>query len=263
MAPWMFRTDRETRRTGGWNFGRCMVAAAVAASLPGCAWQSRPQPEPEPEREAVQIIDAPLPPDEPRPVAEPAAAPPPPAPEPPRKTAHDEVTILPKKDGSIGGVVVRQGDTAVLLDKPYASALVEGEGMIRESVADPAQIARDYSDALLALPAEPAKFLLYFEEATDQLTAESQQEIDRIIADLADRPAPEISVIGHTDTVGTDAYNDKLSLQRAEHVRADFIRRGIPEERITASGRGKRELLVQTPDGVAEPQNRRVEIDVR
>ena len=81
--------------------------------------------------------------------------------------------------------------------------------------------------------------------------------------DLANRPAPEISVIGNTDSVGTTQYNDELSLQRAEHVRSVFIERGIPEASISAAGRGKRELLVPTADGVAEPQNRRVEINVR
>jgi len=70
-------------------------------------------------------------------------------------------------------------------------------------------------------------------------------------------------VAGHTDAVGTDQYNDALSLRRAERVSALLVARGIPSDRITAVGRGKRELLVPTPDGVAEPRNRRVEITVR
>ena len=68
---------------------------------------------------------------------------------------------------------------------------------------------------------------------------------------------------GHTDTVGTDQYNDALSLRRAERVRALLIGRGIAPDSVGAIGRGKRELRVPTPDGVAEPRNRRVEITVR
>ena len=80
---------------------------------------------------------------------------------------------------------------------------------------------------------------------------------------MATRPSPEILVIGHTDAVGAGQYNDKLSMQRAERVRAELVLRGIAEDSITVTGRGKREPLVPTDDGVAEPQNRRVEINVR
>ena len=57
--------------------------------------------------------------------------------------------------------------------------------------------------------------------------------------------------------------NDALALRRAETVRAMLIARGVAPENIVAVGRGKRELLVPTADGVAEPRNRRVEIVVR
>jgi outer membrane protein OmpA-like peptidoglycan-associated protein len=70
-------------------------------------------------------------------------------------------------------------------------------------------------------------------------------------------------VIGHTDSVGTLAYNDRLSLARAERVREMLVAMGIPAARIQAAGRGKRELLVPTDDNVAEARNRRVEINVR
>jgi outer membrane protein OmpA-like peptidoglycan-associated protein len=173
------------------------------------------------------------------------------------------VTILPKKDGSIGGVVVRQEGVAVLLDKAYATALIEGPGMVTESTYDAELAEQDFAVVLAALPGEPAKFLLYFLEARDELTPESEAEVEKIFAELATRPAPEILVIGHTDAVGAGQYNDKLSLQRAEHVRAELIRRGIGEDSISVEGRGKREPLVTTADGIAEPMNRRVEINVR
>ena len=82
---------------------------------------------------------------------------------------------------------------------------------------------------------------------------------------MARRPAPEVVVIGHTDTTGSDDYNDRLSLQRAERIRARLLQRGlgIPPDNVVAVGRGKRELLVPTPDQVAEPKNRRVELHIR
>jgi outer membrane protein OmpA-like peptidoglycan-associated protein len=105
--------------------------------------------------------------------------------------------------------------------------------------------------------------MLYFVEATDQFTAESQALVEQVFRAIATRPAPELTVAGHTDTIGTDEFNDALSLRRAERVRTLLIARGIPPDSITAVGRGERELLVPTPDGVAEPRNRRVEITLR
>ena len=95
------------------------------------------------------------------------------------------------------------------------------------------------------------------------MTRESDTEIGHIFTDLTTRPAPEIRVIGHTDTVGTKEYNDKLSLQRAARVRTEMIQRGIAKDQIALEGRGERELLVNTADGTDEPRNRRVEINVR
>jgi len=77
------------------------------------------------------------------------------------------------------------------------------------------------------------------------------------------RPVPDIAVTGHTDTVGTSEYNDRLSMQRAERVKGFLTGIGIPSDRIQTAGRGKRELLVPTADNIDEPRNRRVEINVR
>jgi len=74
---------------------------------------------------------------------------------------------------------------------------------------------------------------------------------------------PDVLVIGHTDTVGSDQANDALGQQRADIVRAALIRLGVPADDIRALSRGKRNLAVPTANGVAEPLNRRVEIIVR
>lgn len=87
--------------------------------------------------------------------------------------------------------------------------------------------------------------------------------IDDALAELARHPAADIVVVGHTDALGSDATNDALALKRAQTVRASILGRGIAADSVSAVGRGKRELLVPTPDGVAEPRNRRVEILVR
>jgi len=84
-----------------------------------------------------------------------------------------------------------------------------------------------------------------------------------VLAEVAQRPAAEVVVIGHTDRVGAELENDNLSLQRARRVKTLLIPLGIPADRIVTAGRGEREPIVPTADNVDEPKNRRVEINVR
>ena len=86
---------------------------------------------------------------------------------------------------------------------------------------------------------------------------------DRIKAQLVSRSAPEVQVIGHADRVGSVADNDILARTRADSVSKILVEAGIPADLIAVSSRGEREPAIATPDGVAEPLNRRVEISVR
>jgi outer membrane protein OmpA-like peptidoglycan-associated protein len=240
----VFFFDTGLCRSVAWHLLRCGLVISLVASLAGCSWSwpwSWYHRAPDPEPETVQYSYAAL----------------------TQRTAHDQITILPKEDGSIGGVVVRQDGIEVLLDKPYATALIQGPGLVSKSTYDAELARKDFETVLSALPERPAHFLLFFLEDSDEMTPESDEEVGRIFAEVSTRPAPDVLVIGHTDAVGTGQHNDKLSLQRAERVRAELIRLGMPEDSIDVEGRGKREPLVNTPDGVAEPRNRRVEIEVR
>ncbi len=172
------------------------------------------------------------------------------------------VVLLPEKDGRATAVTVRQGDKEVVLDQPYAAAHTRTDGP-RAYTSSPQEVEARFGAALGAQPARRDSFTLYFVENSDQLTDESKQALASALADIAKHPVPDIVVIGHTDTVGSDAANDALALRRAEAMRAVLIAQGIPAASIVAVGRGKRELLVPTADNVSEPRNRRVEIIVR
>jgi len=99
-----------------------------------------------------------------------------------------------------------------------------------------------------------------FDEAS--LTSEARQVIAQAADEWRRSGAALVSVVGHTDTVGSEAYNLELSERRAESVAQELIRQGVPAAEITTIGRGESDLLVPTGDGVAEPQNRRVEIEI-
>lgn len=180
------------------------------------------------------------------------------------QASNDLVVLLPKANGSVGAVVVRSADTAdVVLDKPYAAARIEGAGHVQPLTYNADRAKKEFGAALNALPARPVTYLVYFLEGKDELTPDSEREVERIFADITARPDPEISVVGHTDAVGTMQYNDQLSLQRAQRVREDLTRRGVPAKYIKLAGRGKRDPVVRTAAGAPEPMNRRVEIIVR
>ena len=225
---------------------------AFVTLLAACAQQT-PQPKPIAKPEPLPVQSVP---------SKPEATQPGPAPVP-RVTRNDQVIVLPKADGSVGAVVVRQNGIEIVLDKPYASAVIEGPGQVRQLTSDAGFVKEKFATALAALPAKPASFLLYFLKGKDEFTPQSKREFEKIFAELAKRPAAEIAVIGHTDTFASAKFNDKLSLQRAKRVRQLLVARGIPAGSISAAGRGKRELLIPTSDKVHEPKNRRVEINVR
>jgi outer membrane protein OmpA-like peptidoglycan-associated protein len=172
------------------------------------------------------------------------------------------VVLLPEKDGRQTAVSVRQGDKEVILDQPYAAARTPSQGP-RAYVASPQEVGTQFGPALAAQPARAASFTLYFVEGKDEFTEQSKQVVYRILTEIAQRPVPDVLVIGHTDTVGSDQANDVLGQQRADIVRAALIRLGVPADDIRALSRGKRSLAVPTASGVAEPLNRRVEIIVR
>jgi outer membrane protein OmpA-like peptidoglycan-associated protein len=116
---------------------------------------------------------------------------------------------------------------------------------------------------LADLPPAPATYTLFFQEGTAQLTPASKPVIDTLRAELSRRSGAEVQVTGHTDREGSDEDNDVLSQRRAEEVLGILAGEGIPRELMTAVGRGERQPKVVTPDGVAEPANRRVEVTVR
>ena len=177
-------------------------------------------------------------------------------------TQQGSVVLLPERDGNNTAVVVSQGGAQVPLGQPYAAAhLTSGGPQAYQSSAQ--EVQRYFGAALAAQPLPPAQFTLYFVEGKDEFTAESKALIDRVFAEIAKRPVPDVLVIGHTDKVGGDAFNDPLSRQRAEVVRNALLARGMAGDKVVAIGRGKREPVVATADGVAEARNRRVEIQVR
>jgi len=172
--------------------------------------------------------------------------------------------VLPNADGSpgSGAISVNDGKTTTALDKPFAAAeLRQGSTAAVDIGAGDAHAI--FNQAKGARPILPHRFRLYFLLGSDELTPESLAAYRGVFDDVRARKAYEVEVIGHTDTLGNQPYNQQLSLERAAAIRDRLVGDGLASGDIATAGRGKLDLLVPTGDQVAEPRNRRVEILVR
>lgn len=175
----------------------------------------------------------------------------------------ERLTLLPDAHGHAGAVIVTSAQGQQTLNTAYATLDVKENGQLKAGQGNPEAIQQRYGELLALQPKGAMSFTLYFTNGSDNLTDDSRHLFKQIQTSLADYPAPQIAVIGHTDRVGKLEDNDQLSLQRAEKVRALLIESGIDASLIEAQGRGEREPAIATEDDVAEPQNRRAEVSIR
>jgi len=103
-------------------------------------------------------------------------------------------------------------------------------------------------------------YLVFFDWDRADLTSRARQIISEAATNAAKVHVTRIDVSGHADASGTAAYNQKLSLRRADNVAAELVRLGVARSEISVMAFGDTHLLVPTAPGVREPQNRRVEI---
>ncbi len=112
-------------------------------------------------------------------------------------------------------------------------------------------------------PAPTRTYLVFFDFDRADLNERARQIIAEAAAASARVQLTRIEVNGHTDAAGTPAYNQALSLRRAEAVKGELVRDGVAERDIAVRGLGQTQPLVPTAPGAREPQNRRVEIILR
>ena len=109
-------------------------------------------------------------------------------------------------------------------------------------------------------PAAAPSFMVFFDWDRSDLSAQAMQTLQQAAAAYKQRGSARVVATGHADRSGPDDYNMALSLRRANAVKNALVSNGVPATTISVVGRGESQPLVQTADGVREPQNRRVEI---
>jgi OOP family OmpA-OmpF porin len=111
-----------------------------------------------------------------------------------------------------------------------------------------------------ALTTEGNVYLVFFAWDQADLTPVIMAVLDQVAADYASGRPTRVTLSGHADRSGTEAYNDALSEQRAQNVARALAARGVPERALDVQWFGERQPRIPSEDGVREPQNRRVEI---
>jgi adhesin transport system outer membrane protein len=180
-------------------------------------------------------------------------------------TPRNLVVLLPDANGKVGeATVTTSGGTTVLRTAGATTSFDDANA----APTEPYDLKIDTLDsifktAITAQPTPPISFTLYFRTGKTRMAPESQALWPTILAEIQSRPVPDISIIGHTDRAGPDTYNEPLSRRRARIIQRNLVMAGIEASVIDFSWHGEKNPIVQTPDGVPERRNRRVEIIVR
>jgi OOP family OmpA-OmpF porin len=102
----------------------------------------------------------------------------------------------------------------------------------------------------------------FFDFDKSVLKPEGRAKLDDLVSKIRDVNLEVIIAVGHTDSVGSDAYNQRLSVRRAEAVKAYLVTKGIERNRVYTEGKGEKQPVADNRTSQGRAKNRRVEIEV-
>ena len=102
----------------------------------------------------------------------------------------------------------------------------------------------------------------FFDFNKSVIKPEGKAKLDDLVGKIKDINLEVIIAVGHTDSVGSDAYNQKLSVRRSEAVKAYLVSKGIEKNRVYTEGKGKKQPVADNKTAEGRAKNRRVEIEV-
>jgi outer membrane protein OmpA-like peptidoglycan-associated protein len=175
------------------------------------------------------------------------------------------VVLLPDEgSGAQSRVAVSNAAGAVELAASFdATTVAQSQAPPSPLKMDEAEVMRRFGAVLADLPPAPQRFDLHFRTDSSVLTDQSRALLPAILEAVRLRPAPDVTVIGHTDTTGTAANNYRLGLERARTVRDRLLKTGLEPHLVEVESHGESDPVARTPDNTPEPRNRRVEITVK
>ena len=153
-----------------------------------------------------------------------------------------------------------------------ATAAVGCDGAIVPVVAAPAAPVAVAPAPVAAAPAPAAPATVatkvtyaadaFFDFDKSVIKPEGKAKLDDLIGKIKDINLEVIIAVGHTDAVGSDSYNQKLSVRRSEAVKAYLVSKGIEKNRVYTEGKGEKQPVADNKTAEGRAKNRRVEIEV-
>jgi len=163
-------------------------------------------------------------------------------------------------------------DGAIVPPRPVVAAPAPAPAVVAPRAAAPAPAPavvapRAAAPAAPAAPATVATKVTYaadtfFDFNKSVVKAEGKAKLDDLIGKIKGISLEVIIAVGHTDSVGADAYNQKLSVQRSEAVKAYLVSKGIEKNRVYTEGKGEKQPVADNKTSEGRTKNRRVEIEV-
>lgn len=133
--------------------------------------------------------------------------------------------------------------------KSALEAATQGSGVTLEQTAD--------NQLHVVLPSDRS-----FDVGRANVKRDLAGVLDKIGEGLRNATRAKLLIVGHTDSTGTEAVNERLSLARANNARTHLVTRGVPADIVATEGRGSREPVAENDNAAGRAQNRRVEIFV-
>ncbi|MBX3705582.1 MAG: OmpA family protein [Pseudomonadales bacterium] len=153
--------------------------------------------------------------------------------------------------GAVGGAIAGNvWSKRMQRQKEQMEAATEGTGVTVTQTTD--------NQLKLDIPSDVS-----FDTGRYEIKPELRPILDQFATTLQENPDAQVSIVGHTDSTGTDAINNPLSVNRAASTRDYLAARGVASNRISIDGRGSREPIASNANAEGRALNRRVEIFVR
>jgi OOP family OmpA-OmpF porin len=157
-----------------------------------------------------------------------------------------------------------------------ATAMPECDGALKPVVAEvvppapaptPAPVVAAPTPAPVVAPVPSSEKVTYAADAfydfdKSTLKPEAKSKLDDLVSKVKDINLEVIIAVGHTDSIGTDAYNQKLSVRRAESIKTYLVGKGIEANRVYTEGKGEKQPIADNKTAEGRAKNRRVEIEV-
>jgi outer membrane protein OmpA-like peptidoglycan-associated protein len=139
-----------------------------------------------------------------------------------------------------------------------------GSGGASYAILGPKTVAEmdDYKSAELAAEPPSRDFLVYFDTNKFNVGTGSAETLESVVVAAKQLGNPKLIVTGHTDTMGSSAFNQRLSDERTRSVKAYLVQHGISALAITTVGKGETDQRLATPDQARAQENRNVRIEL-